>query len=55
MVEILQYEGQWRSAKQFTVEQTIASGQQTAAINTGVGPLTTEQAKYYQARVIKVQ
>lgn len=55
MVEILHYDGQWRSAKQFTVEQSIASGKQTAAINTGIGPLTVEQARYYKARVIKVQ
>jgi predicted Zn-dependent protease len=55
VVEILQYDGQWRSVKQLTVKQVIASGKQTAAIDTGIGPLTAEQARYYQARVIKVQ
>jgi predicted Zn-dependent protease len=55
VIEILQYNGQWRSAKQLTVKQTIGSGKQLAAIDTGIGPLTPEQAKYYQVRVIKVQ
>jgi predicted Zn-dependent protease len=55
VIEILQYDGQWRSATQFTLKKNIASGNRLTAINTGIGPLTAEQARYYQARVIKVQ
>ena len=55
VIEILQYDGQWRSATQFTLKKNIASGNRLTAINTGIGPLTAEQARYYQVRVIKVQ
>jgi predicted Zn-dependent protease len=55
VVEILQYDGQWRRAKQLIINKSIASGKQLATINTGIGPLTAKQARYYQARVIKVQ
>jgi hypothetical protein len=47
--------GQWCSVKRLTIQQSIASGKQLAAINAGIGPLTAEQARYYQAKVIKVQ
>ena len=47
--------GQWRSVKRLTIKQSIASGKQLAAINADIGPLTAEQAQYYQAKVIKVQ
>lgn len=55
VIEIFRYSDQWRSIKQFTVKQSIASGRKTDPIQTGITPLTPQEARQYKARVIKVQ